>query len=170
MVLKSIISLYCLISIGITISDNYLRQLKKCVKSSLHVDHPIIKPLTPRNDIVQIFDQENLIGYALVSEVASCKLGGCQSTNNVSHVQSEYFDLMVILDKTKSIVEIKVLDYFSDYGYEISSKKYLKKFIGKDVCLFAQKNDNIDAISGATVSSNAIESQIASLCLFLNKK
>jgi len=105
------------------------------------------------------------IGYLFISEVAACNLGGCNSFEKIKEsASSEYFDLLLILDNQKNIKQIKILDYFSDYGYEITSKRYLKKFKGKNICTFSNQNDDIDAISGATISSYALEGSLDLLC------
>jgi len=103
--------------------------------------------------------------YFLISQVAACSLGGCTSLDEKSKtLSSEYFDLLVILDESKNIQYLKILDYFSDYGYEVTSKRYLKKFKNKNVCSFFEETDGIDAISGATVSSQALEYTLSLLC------
>ena len=66
------------------------------------------------------------------------------------------------------ILKVKVLDYQSEYGYEICAKNWLKQFIGKKGCEVNYGND-IDAISGATVSGNAIVTDVQMLCYFLDE-
>jgi len=105
------------------------------------------------------------MGFLFISEVAACNLGGCNSFDKIKKSRSsEYFDLLLILDNQKNIKQIKILDYFSDYGYEITSKRYLKKFVGKNICIFSNQNDDIDAILGATISSYALEGSLDLLC------
>jgi len=103
--------------------------------------------------------------HLVLAEVAACKLGGCSIfVGDSDDLSSEYFDLLLVLSAEDIIQEIKILDYFSDYGYEINSKRYLKKFIGKSPCDFKLQTDDIDGISGATISSSALESIISQLC------
>ncbi|MEN8764349.1 MAG: FMN-binding protein [Wenyingzhuangia sp.] len=71
-----------------------------------------------------------------------------------SHVS--YFDYMVIFDTNGVIVHSKVLIYRESYGYEITSKRWLKQFIGKspqDSLIYKQ---TVDAISGATISASSM--------------
>ncbi|MBT8233664.1 MAG: FMN-binding protein [Bacteroidia bacterium] len=113
----------------------------------------------------KIYIDKNFQGHILIAEVAACNLGGCSSFENVKKDKnSEYFDLLLILNKEEEIVTIKILDYFSDYGYEITSKNYLKKYLGKQPCDFKNEIDGIDAISGATISSYALEGMISTMC------
>lgn len=126
--------------------------------------------LLPINESVKEFysvqsADENVESYILISQVAACSLGGCSALSEKNKtLSSEYFDLLVILDKDKNIEYLKILDYFSDYGYEVTSKRYLKKFKNKNVCSFFEETDGIDAISGATVSSQALEYTLSLLC------
>lgn len=126
--------------------------------------------LTPEDETVKEFysvkrADDTIESYILISQVAACSLGGCSTLDEKSKtLSSEYFDLLVILDKDKNIQHLKILDYFSDYGYEVTSKRYLKKFKKKNVCNFQQETDGIDAISGATISCHALEYTLAQLC------
>ena len=48
--------------------------------------------------------------------------------------------------------QVKVLEYTSDYGYQIANKGWLKQFQQGEKFTV---NENIDAISGATISVNS---------------
>jgi len=113
-------------------------------------------------------DQEQLSGYLFIKEVKACSLNGCiAKTSNLDDIGSEYYDIAVLADKHKVIKSVKVLDYFSDYGYQITSKKYLKKYRGKNLCDFQTSNSVIDGISGATISYNALISSLGEFCELL---
>lgn len=71
----------------------------------------------------------------------------------------ENFDYMIILNKSLGIVDIKILKYRSEFGYEISNKGWLKQFYGKPGTKFEYRK-NIDAVSGATFSALAITNDI----------
>lgn len=73
----------------------------------------------------------------------------------------ESFDYMVILDNNNTIKNIKILVYRESYGAEIGSKRWLKQWIGKKNPTYS-----ISAISGATISVNAMKYSINKL---LNK-
>ena len=119
-------------------------------------------------ELYQINQSGQAKAYLLLSEVAACNLGGCPTYKSVEQdASSEYFDLMAILDLESKIISIKILDYFSDYGYEITSKKYLRKFKGYKVCTISEEKDEVDAISGATISSYALEAKLGQLCGYL---
>jgi len=136
------------------------------LKKNLSIKDYKLNPLNFKGDELYVITSKNeKIGYLLLSEVAACNIGGCPSYKAVEkNASSEYFDMLTILDPDGQIISIKILDYFSDYGYEITSKKYLRKFYGHKVCAISKNEDGVDAISGATISSFALEAKLGQLC------
>lgn len=150
-------------------SKRYQKQIDKQIKKVLSLESGYNVDSIEATDLQVVKSYGKDIAYLLVTEVAACHLGGCVSplqleTMKNSGLGSEYFDALILIDLDHRILKIKILDYFSDYGYEINSKRYLKRFEGKQVCEFSAKTDGIDAISGATISSMALESVIGNLC------
>jgi hypothetical protein len=98
--------------------------------------------------------------------IVTCDLGGCTASKYMKsdHEGKEYFDILIIADSMKMIKQMKVLNYFSDYGYEIASKSYLKKYYKHNICDFNVETYKVDAISGATISSNAINDALILIC------
>lgn len=70
----------------------------------------------------------------------------------------ENFDFMVLLDKTNKVKLVRVLVYRENYGSEISSKRWLKQFIG-----MTEPKQFVDAISGATISVNSMKYSVNKL-------
>ena len=68
------------------------------------------------------------------------------------------FDFMVVFDCDNKIKLVKVLIYRENYGGEISSRRWLKQFIG-----ITEPKPFVDAISGATISVNSIKYSINKL-------
>ena len=68
------------------------------------------------------------------------------------------FDFMVVFDCDNKTKLVKVLIYRENYGGEISSKRWLKQFIG-----ITEPKPFVDAISGATISVNSIKHSINKL-------
>ena len=68
------------------------------------------------------------------------------------------FDFMVLFDCDNKIKLVKVLIYRENYGGEISSRRWLKQFIG-----MTEPKPFVDAISGATISVNSIKHSINKL-------
>jgi len=68
----------------------------------------------------------------------------------------DVFDYMVILDNNMQIEYMKILAYREDYGGEISAKRWLKQFTNR-------KAEEVQAISGATISVNSLKRDIINL-------
>ena len=161
--------LFLLLNLGVSDSpllNKYEKQIGKVIDKSFGADLDKLDQIEFNRGELYRFDlSNNDNGYFLLAEVAACRLGGCSSYEKLNDdLSAEYFDLLLILDANKKIIKIAILDYFSEFGYEITSKKYLRKFEGKEVCMFSNETDGIDAISGATISSFALEAMIGTLC------
>lgn len=95
--------------------------------------------------------------YIYTGRVNSCRAGGCSISAEIpNEEESEYFDYFILFNKNKSVQLVKVFNYQATHGHEITSKGWLKQFIGHDGSESLQVNKNIDAISGATISVYAI--------------
>ena len=66
----------------------------------------------------------------------------------------DFFDIMTIVKEGK-IELIQIIKYRSEYGSEVSNKKWLAQFYGEKNQEFVFRKD-IDAISGATFSANGL--------------
>ncbi len=66
------------------------------------------------------------------------------------------FDYMVIFNPDLTIMTSKVLMYREDYGSEITSKRWLRQFNNKSNGQHMKLGDDIQVISGATISCRAI--------------
>ena len=80
----------------------------------------------------------------------------------------EYFDYMIIVSSSLEIINIKILKYRSEYGYEISNKGWLKQFYGKPSTRFEYRK-NIDSLSGATFSAPSLINDVNSILDYLKK-
>jgi uncharacterized protein with FMN-binding domain len=92
------------------------------------------------------------MGYAIASRALGCKIGGC-STDNKEGSSFEEFFYMTVFNTNCQIEKVKVIEYTSDHGYQIANRGWLKQFIHKENFTVGE---NIDAISGATISVNSI--------------
>lgn len=66
------------------------------------------------------------------------------------------FIYLIIFSPDGSIKKVSVLLYKENYGGEIASKRFLKQFEGKSNGMDMEYNRDIDGISGATLSVQAI--------------
>jgi len=111
-----------------------------------------------KDNFFEIKSENELLGYAYVSKAPS---------------KTDDFDYLVLLDTDLVIVKTKVLAYREDYGGEIGSKRWLKQFIGKTQDDDLKYQQNIVAISGATISvrsmTNAVNNLLKSLKILRSK-
>jgi len=63
---------------------------------------------------------------------------------------------LVVLDKNGEIMAAQIIKYRENYGGEIRNKNWLGQFIGKNVLSDFKIGQDIDAISGATISATAV--------------
>lgn len=100
------------------------------------------------DNFFEIKSKGKLIGYAYVSKAPS---------------KTDEFDYLVLLDTELIVKKAKVLVYREDYGGEIGSKRWLQQFIGKTQNDELKYQDNIVAISGATISVRSMTSAMNDL-------
>ena len=166
---KVIVILILLFSQGLS---NYIqKKVDKEIKSIFEVEQFLLTEVKIYLEIAKslpsAFNEDNLfkiksetgfLGYAYISK-AFGKL--------------DYFDYLVILDKDLIVLKSKILVYREDYGGEIGSKRWLKQLVGKTKGDKLVYGDNIMAISGATVSvqamTNAMNDLLESLKILHSK-
>jgi len=100
------------------------------------------------NNLLEIKAENQLLGYAYISKAPS---------------KTDQFDYLILLDNNLTILKAKVLAYREDYGGEIGSKRWLKQFIGKTQDDELRYQDNIVAISGATISVRSMTEAVNDL-------
>ena len=99
--------------------------------------------------------------YIYVGRVNSCRQGGCSNPiQSMSIETSEYFDYLVVFDANLLVQQVKVYNYQASHGQEIINKGWLKQFQGYDGNRSLTVGKSIDAISGATISVQAITTDI----------
>ena len=161
-------------------SFNYLKVYEKKINKELkkifetddisieYVNSVELSELGQYNRFYKLNSGDKLVGYANINKVNACREGGCQIFNPLSQGRYDHFYYMAVFDTDFTIIKVSVLDYQSDYGYEICSRNWLKQFIGKKDQAF-EYNKNVDAISGATVSVHSIIDEMNLLKAELNK-
>ncbi|MFY0643417.1 MAG: FMN-binding protein [Bacteroidia bacterium] len=108
--------------------------------------------------------EDSTLGYLHYRKAAACNFGGCVDTtcDKGSIGFKEYIYYYAILDLDSNIQKLGILEYESNYGYEISSQAWLKQFYQQQPGGF-KLGKNVDGISGATVSVNAMIADLNSL-------
>ena len=112
-----------------------------------------------KDNFFKITTAKEHIGYAYLAKAPS---------------KTADFDYLVLLDKDLIIKKAKVIIYREEYGGEISSKRWLRQFIGKTKEDTVSHRDNIIPISGATISvrsmTNAMNDFLQSLKILHTKQ
>lgn len=112
---------------------------------------------SPNGKFFGVTSQNNPIGYAYVGRVNSCRASGCSVSIEPDEVQAyEYFDYFIIYSSDLSIKAVRVFNYQATHGHEITAKSWLKQFNNYKGSEDLIVGKNIDAISGATISTHAI--------------
>ena len=127
------------------------------------------------NELHRLDDSESTIGFLLLRRGFGCKIGGCGGVGeqgegqicSAEGVAYEYFDYIILFDSDLTIVKMAVVDYPGDYGYEITSKGWLKQFIGYNGTTLRYGKE-VDAISGATISANSLTEDVVNVYKMLN--
>lgn len=79
-----------------------------------------------------------------------CRIGGCDVELEEGD-EFEQFFTYTLFNEEGNLIDIRILDYPSEYGYEVTSRWWLRQF-SKNWGQYFEYSKNIDAISGATVS------------------
>lgn len=79
----------------------------------------------------------------------------------------DFFDYMIIYNPDLSIKTIQVLAYREDYGGEIASNRWLKQFIGKKNADEMKFGQDIQGISGATISARSLTFDVQEVSKFM---
>tara|TARA_R110002050_G_scaffold97893_3_gene203437 strand:- start:29605 stop:30150 length:546 start_codon:yes stop_codon:yes gene_type:complete len=104
--------------------------------------------------VFEIHQNNTQVGFAVLAQARS---------------KFEYFDYIVYYDSNKRIKAVRVLLYREDYGGEIASKRWLNQFDGKDVNSPLKIDEDIQGISGATISYRAITKGVKDITQIINE-
>ena len=100
------------------------------------------------DNLFRLKDNGKLVGYMYLAQAPS---------------RADKFDFMVIFKPDLSVMTIQVLVYREDYGGEIGSKRWLKQFYNKKNGEGMKFRDDIQNISGATISAQSITKRMQQL-------
>ena len=70
------------------------------------------------------------------------------------------FDYAILLSEDLEIVNTKVLIYREKHGRQIGMKRWLKQFFGMTSKDRPTLGDNVDGISGATISATSMTNSV----------
>lgn len=147
------------------------KKLAKAFNTKVELHLKSMDTSQPTLELYEVYNQKRELGYLALREVKACSLNGCEvGTQKISNLASEYYDIAVFITNELTINQIIVLDYFSDYGYEISSARYLKQYQGKQLKDFSLEHPLVDGVSGATISYHALIVSLEEIGKGLKKK
>ena len=109
------------------------------------------------------------VKYVYVGRVNTCRAGGCVMPTNNSEQANEFFDYYILYMTNATILKVKIFNYQSMHGQEVTATSWLKQFKNYDGSHALVVGKNTDAISGATISVDAITSDIEDKTKFLLK-
>jgi len=118
------------------VEDFTLEQIK--VDASLNEKTPVEMG---GENLFNIRKEGKSLGYVYLGEAPSMK---------------KVFDYVVLFNPDLSIKKSKILIYREDYGRQVGSQRWLKQFIGKKSGKSLTYGEDIDAISGATISAKSM--------------
>jgi len=111
-------------------------------------------------------------GYLAVTLANGSHEGGCSA--NTFDDEDEFADkyeqyyFAAVFNTKGEIIKVKVIEYDSEYGYEIMSRGWLKQFVKKQKGGF-EYDKNIDAIAEATVSGESMVAEVNFLNTIMKK-
>lgn len=119
--------------------------------------------------LVKNINLQNGITYVYVGRVNSCRSGGCSLTNETVSSTFEYFDYFILYNTEGRVINVKVFNYMATKGQEITARSWLKQFNGYEGRSALQVGEDIDGISGATISVYAIINDVQAKTQLLHK-
>lgn len=96
--------------------------------------------------------ENETIGYAVITNASG---------------KFSYITFMVVVDPKGRIEMVEVLVYWELYGAEIRQNRFLQQFRGKTINDPLRLNSDIDAVTGATISSRAMTNGIKEILAYL---
>lgn len=137
------------------LSKTQQRRIEKELKSICMADEFSYKHIASGefSELFQIFIDSEAAEYLVISS---------------SKGRLERFEYMVVYSKSIEILKIKVINYPSTHGTEITSKRWLKQFVGNSGEKLSYGKD-IQAISGATFSASSMTSDIPKISEWVKK-
>lgn len=103
---------------------------------------------TIEHNLYKITQADSILGYVFVDQTPSMK--------NV-------FDFAVVLDSDLKVKKAKVLIYREQHGRQIGTKRWLQQFTGLTSADRPTLGEDVDGISGATISATSMTDAIREL-------
>lgn len=119
------------------------------------------------DEVHELTNDSGLVGYLVLNRAYCCRVGGCAVWDPEEQDEGhDIFYYVTIVDPDLIIETVRVIEYHSEYGYEITNKKWLDQFVGTNGCGLSIKDD-IDGITGATISAESMVFNMDNTCALL---
>jgi len=105
---------------------------EKKARSRFMFDHVYIWKISESNSLIGVAILDNVLGKSLPITYLTC------------------------FNMDGQLINVHIVKYREDYGYEVGNKRWLNQFIGLGVNSDFIIGKNIDGISGATISVNSV--------------
>lgn len=141
-------------------------KIEKSIKKLKIGDNVYMKPVIgisadmSQSEIFELQLGLDMVGYVYVSRLNSCRAEGCSGDPSSNGDNFEYFDYYLITDQDGKVLNVKVYNYQATHGHQVMSRGWLKQFIGNDSNQELIYGQEIQAISGATISAKAITNDV----------
>lgn len=171
--IKSVLSCIFL-TLCIVFSSNNLYAQKFSKSVNKKIDKRLAK-LFPEQDLILSFYDSIDYDSSNYDDFTNLKLAKVESLDsciayiffNSSRGKVEFFDYMIIFDKELKIINATILVYRSSHGGQVNSRSWLKQFIGKTNGENIELENDIDTITGATLSVESLTYGISDLSILL---
>lgn len=155
-------SIFSLLLFGQQVDPPFTKQVNKKLEQTfadLWPEQPISPGEINIKDLDVSFSVEDRRLFTLKAEgqkVAYLYMGVARSQHN-------FFDYAVIFNLELAVQRVVLLVYREDYGGEIGSKRWLRQFEDKTTADKIRIGEDIQGISGATISSNSATAGIGDM-------
>lgn len=154
---RTLLSISLLLALGLfsfTPQNRLTKKVKKEIEKTFKTKEYVLEPIVVHDTVASLL-------YSELKPKSLFKIVGTSGTLGYAFVdqapsKADVFDYLILLDNNLILVKTKVLVYREDYGGEIGSKRWLKQFIGKNFMSSLNYGNDIIAISGATISAQAM--------------
>ncbi|PLX22953.1 MAG: FMN-binding protein [Salinivirgaceae bacterium] len=129
---------------------------------TVKLSNTLKKKYEVKGELFKVINSDNSYLYIYSGRVFSCRTGGCSAPDPLSNNHDgEYFDYFAIFDQQGNVTNVRVFNYQATHGQGVTSKGWLKQFTKLAPNETPTVNQNIDGISGATISTYAITDDMA---------
>ena len=140
------------------------RSIKRVIKKAFKIKEYVLEDINislSHGKVFKVNSKGEEKGFVYVGRVMSCSSKGCDlGDGEVKDASSEYFDYVMAIDNNHKVLRVKIFNYNATHGHAVCARWWLKQFNGYDGSKDLEVGKNIDAVSGATKSSNALTKNI----------